>query len=493
MRRVLVGFTIAATLFVLAAPAAMAQDDVMREVNALMEDSSDWLDENTTIEVGSGIYFNPEIGIKFAYNDNIYLNDKEEDPDTFRDPEAITRGRVSDFIINFLVHLSFDMEVNPHYTRIFEHSNVTILSYDLDYQWYANESDLNFANQRLRSDLFFFLKDIFNTTIIGPDTFITLGGDWSEVQDPLEVLVRDLRLPGAPIVDDVTQLRRQVLNLYGSVGYQGNMFRTDLGYDYYRMEFEEGVFSQADHTTQTGTWDIRVVPPFMGRDQWLYTRLKYQRYDFPTEREVVPGQGSVKLMNDANVYDAVIGFEGPLFSQRTRWMAEVGYTYWDTVQNGVIQDDSDFQGGTGLLRVIYTLPKSSNTVQFEASRFVTWSVIANYSLEYTVAGTYNHNLMPNRMDADVLVAWNHSNPSAPNTPTRSLFEIGAGLVWHAIPSKKRTRPQLDIELRYRYMTQTASGETSFFIRDPGTGDIVEVKSSLDFYQNLLTLGFYFKF
>jgi hypothetical protein len=359
------------------------------------------------------------------------------------------------------------MPVNKEMTKLFKRDRVTLLSYEARYLYYFKESDVSNFNQYLRTDLFSMLKDILN---VGFGNRVTLeaGADYSYVTDPIDILVRDLTLPGFPTGDEISQLNRHRFQANAGVRYLGNSFDVGGYYDFDTYLFDDRFFEQADHRKHRVALDVGVNPPFIP-DKRVFVIARYSDYTFDKG-----------FLNDAEVQDYRIGIDGSVLTKKLDLYLDAGWLIWDHKDTGLLADDSDYSGGVGLLQLAFQPWVTRKTkFQVELGRDVTWSAIANYRVEDKILFQVVEELVPRKLDGDVTASYGNYRPS--DGPKRRLLEIGVGLFYHVYR-------QMDLTLRYLYRQQWGYDENTLTSLDPDTGLPVTIETNGDFYQHVISLG-----
>jgi hypothetical protein len=424
-------------------------------VETYLENSREWLREN---KIFGKILIRPYVETNIVYDDNIYLNDKDE---------AGTEGRVWDLIWDSTIKIHFVLPTNENYTKLFKRKEMTLFGYDFNYQLYTQNHDTSSLNQYLWTDLFALFEDLLNSSADGNGFYGKLFVEWSDVSDPIDILIRDLQAPGFPIEAQEAKIQRQRVVGNAALGWTSNRFDAEIGYDLYWLKFKEDVFEQANQLQQNvygevgyripGTKDIRA---------FVHARYNTLRFD-------------ENYLNDADIQEYDIGAEGPLISNKLRFLAQVGWLIWDYDDTGLSGDDSDYDNATYLARIVYKpWERRALRFQLETSQQVNWSVISNYRLDRPTVFTVFDELIPKRLDGDVSVAYGYHRPS--EGPIRYLWEVGAGLTYHPAP-------RVDVTLRYLYRNQKGSREETLITVDEG-GNLQTLQTDNDFYQNVVQVG-----
>jgi hypothetical protein len=406
------------------------------------------------------IRITPSFGHNVIYDSNIFLNDDDEED---------TEGVESDVIFSTSVGLAAVMEVNKEYTKIFDRDRLTVLSYDFKSNMYLDHDEVNNIGQDINTDLFGFFNDLLNAGDIGKNLYFRVYATYTDLTDPLDALFRTPFVAGFPEIEDVDDIRRQDLTAGAEFGWIGNKWDVAAGYEYYRIDFKSDLFEQAEHVRNTGWIEAGMEIPGL-KDKRVFARFKYSDYRF-TEH----------LLNDAEVSEYTIGFEGSIFTKKIKMILEGSYLEWEHQDEGAIGDDSDYEGGVGWGKIVY-LPMEDRplVLQLEGGRKVQWSAIANYRVDDSAMLTVRDVILPDRLDADVTLYWSHHRES--EGPKWNLIEAGAGLTYHL-------HRQVDITLRYLYRYQDSWDE--ILITNIQTGD--EVETDGDFDQHVVSLGFQVRF
>ncbi len=480
MGRTLAIFLAAILTLGLAAP-AFAQDGAAHAIDDFVSSSSDYFDNNL---IFGKIRFRPRLDQKFIYDDNIWLNDAHE-------PQ--TEGREWDFISSTKIGLAFDLPVNEAYTKFFRRPNVTLLEYEADFMWYFRNPEVSAINQNIGTSFFGFISDLAKTGGGKPyGFFYDLSANYSVIMNPLDLIQRPLgpTLTGVPVIPPVigTTEKLEWKQAHAEVyaGWRGNSVDARVGYEFDWIEFEDDFYSQADNREHTGVGEIGWNPSFHPTGR-IFLKAEYTDLEFRTG-----------VLNSADIWDVRLGFEGPLFSKRLRFYVDAGVKDWENQGDGGFAflnaqgrpefrangDDSDFNGFVGTFRMAFT-PWQTRKTQFEleAGRDVGWSAIANYRRDTYVMLTVFDEIIPKKLDIDMVVAYTNFDPS--EGPYRNLFEIGAGLTYHLVP-------QVDLTMRYLFRNQRSYDEISVnFVEQLPGGQTrtVTLESNGNFHQNIFSVGF----
>jgi hypothetical protein len=457
MRRTFVALGAFFILLGLAATAS-AQDGLLNSIQDYLDRTSNYLNDH---RIGGKVKFSPYVAQRVIYDDNIWLNDKDE---------AGTRGRVWDVISDSTVQLALVLPVNREFSKMYEEifgrSEVTLLSYRARFLEYARRGVTDSINQDIHTDLFGFLEDLLSLGLEGRRMTFDVGAKYSDVSDPIDILVRDLNLPGFPTRFLVNRIRRRAIDAHATLGYRGNQFDAKVGYEFHWLDFNNDFFQQANLDSHTGWLEAGISPPFLGEKR-AYARFTYKDLRFRKH-----------LLNDARVMSLVLGVEGPLLSKKLRFVAEGGGLYWDSRNTGLLADDNDFRGAVGLVRVVYRPFSERNLrVQLEGRRWVDWSAISNYRVDNTATLTV-FNEFSKKLDADVTFSISHHSPS--EGPIRTLYEAGAGVTYHLFK-------QVDVSARYLFRLQSSRREEVLSSVD-GLGNVTTIRTDGDFYQSVFSLG-----
>lgn len=447
-----------ATFLLGAASSARAQDGLMGSIRDFLDRTSDKLDEN---RIAGKIRFSPYVAQRFVYDDNIWLNDKDE---------ADTRGREDDLISDSTVRLGLVLPVNRQYSRMYEEifgrDELTLLSYEARFLEYAHRSGTDSINQHIRTDLFGFLEDLGSIGLEGRHWIFDVGAEYSDLSDPIDILVRDLQLPGFPPQFVLDEIRRRAVQAHAAIGWRGNNLDAKVGYEFYWLDFANDFFQQANQVSHKGYAEVGFRPPGL-EDKRVYLRVSYTDLHFREE-----------LLNDAGISEGVIGFEGSLISKKLQFVLEGGWLDWNVDMSGLLGDDNEYRGGVGLARVVYQ-PWAQRDLKFqiEGRRSVNWSAISNYRVDHAVTFTVFNSFTP-KLDGDLTLAWSHHVPSA--GPIRTLYEAGVGVTYHLFK-------QVDLTARYLFRYQNEYRE-EFLTTADQFGNPVQIQTNGDFYQNVFSVG-----
>ncbi|MHC4472554.1 MAG: hypothetical protein ACYS99_16515, partial [Planctomycetota bacterium] len=295
MGRVGAGVLAVMTLFGLAG-ISYAQDDGIESLDR----ASDWLDDHRVL---GSFRFSPHLAQRLVFDDNLFLNDSNE-PDT--------EGRESETISDSLIRLGLVMPVNKATLKLFKRDRITLLSYEVRFLEHLGRGDTDSINQTLSTDLFSLLEDLLDVGF-GNKVAVEAGARYSDVTDPIDVLVRDLTLAGFPTRGQIKEIRRKRVEAHVGATYLGNDFDAFVGYRFDRYRFKDSFFDQADHTEHTSIAEIGVNPPLIPEKR-LYARFEYTNLHFP--------EG---FLNDATKRGYFVGLEGRIFSKKLEFLLEGGF------------------------------------------------------------------------------------------------------------------------------------------------------------------------
>jgi hypothetical protein len=426
-----------------------------------MDTIQNWLDQADDAIDGVTLW-KFKIGVSFTermiYDDNVYLND---------DDEPNTEGRADSIISETSLGLSLLLPTNPDYSRLFKRDTVNILSYEATYLWYFNEPDTSNLAHSISTDLFGFFKDLFKLTGEGSRFYFRVQDTLDFKTDPLDLELKNLRLTGFPTLKSFDKLERWENRFHAMLGYDGNLFRARATYDNEFYAFEDDEFESADHMEHKVALRVTVDIPGM-EDKAVYAEGRYRwlRYD-------------EDVLNDAEAWEAVLGFDGIIISRKLRAIAEAGFLSWDSDDNGDTADEDDHEGGLGMVRLIFR-PWEERKVQFqlEVRRELTWSAIANFRIDDTATFSVIYEWIPDKLELDLtLSAESHDESDGPD---RILYEAGLG-------ARYKLFRQVDVTARYLYRRQDSEKEIEL-VQDGET-----TSSDGDFYQNVFSLGLELRF
>ena len=390
--------------------------------------------------------------MRCIYDDNIFLNNTNE---------PNTEGREGALIWETSLALGFHIPVNPEYVRWFDEDRITLLRYRIRVQEYVDRGDLDNLSHSFKSNIFSFLDNILNVKGEAKNIYFQVRNDLDFVTDPLDLEVKNLNAISLPTLKAVKELERWENRFAARVGYSGNVPFGEIGYANELYSFKDDLFESADHMEHT--FRVRAGAHVL-EDKDVYVEGRLRILDFDK-----------RILNDAEVFEAVVGFDGIIISRKLKVNAEVGYVRWESSTNGATADDSDHEGAMGMLRAVFRpFPERNLQVQLEASRRLAWSAIANFRIDDTVMLSVVYEILPKRLDVDATAAISNHNES--DGPDRTLLEGSVGLVYHLFK-------QVDVSLRYQMRRQNSWDEL-VILAGPG----LVFASDGDFRQNIFSLG-----
>ncbi len=499
------GSALGAGFVAFAAAPALAQDSVTDRVEEFLANTQKQVEQAKLWK----FEVHPSLRESVIWTDNVFLNDRGEDPlilrsmttpggtivrnrsvldrfeerhPAFRDRQS--QGRVDDFIIQSELGVDLRLPVNEEYSRAFQQKYMTILGLKVRNQEYLDVNELDNTSVFLDTDVFGFLSDLLNAQW-GNVIWVRFRDSFSRLNDPLDASILQLNQTGLTSIKDFQDFERTENTANLDVGYTGNMIDAVVGYENYHLLLDDEELDQAEHTRHGFHAEVGTqIPGWQGKrafaryDQWLYNFARAPQFD-AAGNEVA----QVQVLNDAQVHRTVVGVDGKFFSDRIFGRGEAGYLWWNTDNDGATGDERDWGGVVGLVRLRYTPWEERRTwVQFEYERTVQYSAISNWNAIHEGVFSIGHEIIPKRLDADFTLALSRVNPS--DGPHRVLFEGGIGAVYHLYP-------QLDLSLRYLYRRQVSEQEiitTSAFATGSGRLFNYEIRSDGDFYQNILELA-----
>ena len=455
------------------------------------------------------IHVRPALTESVIWTDNVFLNDRGEkalslqriltpsgqsisfSPKRARAierrllPDSGKIGREDDFIIRSKLDLDFEIPVNPEVSRVFDDvDSITVLSAEVSNQEYLDLNELDNTSFTLGTDLFGFVGDLIDFQA-GNRIWVRGRNEFSRVTDPLDATFRFLARDGIGTISTFRDFERDENTANLDIGYEGGRVNAEVGYTNYSLELEDNEFQTAGHSRHTWHAEADAELPF-----WAEKR-GYVRYDFSLYKfdraPVLSRRGTVlrheKSLNDADVHRAVVGVKGLMFSQKLRGQVEAGYLTWDPRSDSTSGDTTSYNGIVGRAKLAYKPFEERKTqFQFSYDRVLGYSSISNFNASHQVLVSVIHDIVPKRWDFDGSVSFVRTEPS--DGPTRNLYELGLGVVYHVFP-------QMDLSFRYLGRYQESSDEIairSAFGRPNGSTVFYELQSDGDFYQNILELG-----
>lgn len=507
--------SIAAITLLAAGAPALAADSLSDSIEQFLQNTQTKLDETKIWK----FHIKPSLRESVIWTDNVFLNDDGEnnvqllsvtdkttkvvttnparlDRIAAHMPEfndTATEGRQSDFIIQSDLGLDFTIPVNPSYSKAFRvNDQMTLLGVHVKNQEYLDNNDLDNTSVTLRSDLFGFLSDLLNVSW-GNGFWVRARDDYSQLKDPLDTTIRQLRRDGLGTIRTFRDFSRTENTANLDVGYNGNLVDVTVGYEHYQLLLQKAELRQAEHTRQNvhveagmpcPEWEAQRV--FMRWDYWNYNFARADVYDTDSGLS----SHSEQILNDADVFRGVIGIEGPMISDKMAIRIENGYESWspgkEAPQGG---DRNHFSKWVGLVRAAYSPWDESerNTkFQLQYKRSVGYSAISNFNAEHDVRFSVFHEVMPKRLDADMTIAFTSTVPS--NGPVRHLVEAGVGATYHMYK-------QFDVSLRYliRHETTNKEIETNSAFEKGNNLFQYRIQSNGAFVQNIVELAFLLHF
>jgi len=420
-----------------------------------LEATSEWLDDNAVFGV---IRLRAEASADLIYDSNIWLNDKDE-----RD----TRGVVDDFILRLFGSVGAEMKVNSKYTKVFKRDRLTLVRFDYTYNKYFDNDEVTNSNWNLGTDLFGFLSDLLSSSGgKGTGLYYRVKVDWSEMTDPLDLIVREAFTVGFPVVDSVDTLKRTEILADAELGWIGNGWDIAVGYKYYKLEFDNDVFASADNTRNSvwGEFGLEVLARTRA-----YVRGMFEDLEFPE-----------KDLNDAEITSGVLGLEGLLFSKKIKYDVNAGMLHWDPQLTGLVGDTDDYQGPIFWGVVVYRpWEEKKLSFQMEGGRKVDWSAISNYRTDDSILLSVRDEFMPDRMSWDVSGRYSRHVQSL--GPRWTRYEFGAGLAW--TPNR-----QLTVSLRYSYRNQDSEKDYEIVNVQASQATNQVIATNGNFVQHMVSLG-----
>jgi hypothetical protein len=489
------GVLVAISFLLTGGGAAQAQDGVLDEIDKFLKGVTDELDNNLLF---GKFRFTPRISQSFIYDDNIWQNDEHEGAYLYDENFGYireTRGREWDFISDSKIDLSLVLPVNPNFTKFFRRDHMVLLGYEVHFLEYMRRGETDAINQTIYTDLFGFFQDLFQWSVGNEQGFFfDAGAMYRDITNPLDIYERSLgaALVGIPdlppILRQDSEIRWNEISAHATFGYRTNVWDVRAGYRFDYIDFSKDFYSQADQSGHTGMLEVGCAPPALGGAR-VFVRGEYTDLDFD--------EG---LLNDAEIYDVRVGFDGSipsLFSRKLRFYLEAGVRIWDSEQTGSFEfrnssgevinrenpDTDDFAGFVWLARIVYQPWQEQQTrFQFETSRNVVWSAISNFRSDYRVELSAFHELLPRKLDVDATVSWSRYDPS--DGPHRYMIEAGAGVRYHLLE-------QVTLFARYLFRNQRGRKELEITFIDPdapGGPQQVDLRSDSDFHQNIFQVG-----
>ncbi|MEN8149035.1 MAG: hypothetical protein ABFS86_04385 [Planctomycetota bacterium] len=420
-----------------------------------MESTSEWLDDNAVFGV---VRIRTEFSADLIYDSNIWLNDEDE-----RD----TRGEVDDFILRLFASVGAEMKVNSRYTKIFKRDRVTLIKFDYTWNKYFENDEVTNSNWNLGTDLFGFLSDLLSSSGgTGTGLYYRVKVDYSDLTDPMDLIVREAFTLGFPVIDEIDTLRRTEILADLELGWIGNSWDIALGYKYYRLEFNDDLFASADNTRNSvwGEFGLDI-----GARTRAYVHGEFEDLEFPEQ-----------ALNDAEITSIWLGLEGLLFSKKIRYDVYGGITRWDPQYTGLVGDRNDFDGGTGWLTIVY-MPWEEKKLSFqvEGGRKVDWSAISNYRIDDSIMLSIRDEIMPKRLSYDLSAQYAEHEQSL--GPRWTRLELGAGLIY--TPNR-----QMTISLRYLYRDQDSDEDYEIVNVQASLAGGEEIATNGNFIQHMVSFG-----
>ena len=497
----------AGALFLLC-PHAFAAESLSDSIEQFLANAQKTVDETRIWK----FHLVPSLKQSVIYTDNVYLNDEDEnnvqlthvflpgnvvisDPDRlariaantpeFQDTESL--GRLDDFILQTEVGGALVLPINEEYSKAFQRKSMTLLDARVRVQEYLDRNELDNTSVFLHTDLFGFINDILNREW-GRSFWVRVKDDYSKLKDPLDTEIRLLQQTGITTVANFNDFGREENTFNLDTGWNGNKVDAAVGYENYHLWLDDHELDQAQHVRHNVHAEIGSRVPGW-EQQRAYLRYDLWQYHFD-EAPVLQPNGTFQdeqVLNDATVHQASLGVHGPMISDHTSFRLETGYANWDSDDDGLAADDTDYSGFMGRFEGVYRPWMERNTtISLQYYKSIDYSAISNYNLSHNSLLQILHEFVPKRWEADVSVSFSTTSPS--DGPDRKLFEAGAGLTYH--PYK-----QVDVSLRYVFRHQTATDEivtTSAFSRGARTYEY-KVESDSEFVQNIVELGILFHF
>lgn len=487
-----------------AAAPAFAQDSLSGSIERFLNNTQSALEENKIWK----IRVRPSLRESVIFTDNVFLNDEDENPvrllrvqgpgatvitdprrleqiaatvPEFRDTE--TRGRESDFIIQSELAVDFVLPVNEDKSKLFGANEITLLSVKGRNQEYLDVNELDNNSLFLKTDIFGFVNDLIGGEW-GNGFWLRVQDDYSKLRDPLDASIRLLAQTGVTLVDSFDDFGREENTFNFDTGWRGSKVDASAGYEKYNLWLDNDNLDQAQHGRHNFHAEVGSLLPGVERlrgylryDVWIY---HFARAPIRDDRgnEI----GKAQILNDATVQQGTIGVNGDVIPDRLNVVLEAGYASWNPHSDGLSADRTHYAGFMPHVRVAYKpWDERSTRLQFEYGKRIGYSAISNFNLEHAATLSLLHELIPERLDGDISVAFTSTSPS--DGPDRKLLEAGFGLTYHLFK-------QADVSFRYLYRHQTARNEIrnqSAFARGARAFDF-EVSSDSEFVQNILELS-----
>lgn len=505
-----IAVSLASAALLCTAGSTLAEDSLSDSIERFLQNTQNSIDDTKLWKV----HLKPSLRESFIWTDNVFLNAEDEDnvilkritnnstgnvitnrdqleqieqriPD-FKDTG--TEGRVGDYILQTEPTLDFVVPVNENYFKAFGREQMTILGVQVRNQEYMHRQDLDNTSIFLRTDIFGFLSDLLSFEA-GNNWWIRVKDDFSRLRDPLDTSIRLQLQDGLGRIKQFKDFERTENTANLDFGYNGGQFDVSAGYENYHLLLEDEDLDQAEHTRHNFHAEVGTQIPWWQQKR-VYLRYDYWIYHF-SQAPIHGADGSVvneaQILNDANVQKATLGINGRFFSEKMQGKFEAAYLSWDPKSDGLSGDRNAFDGLLGHAQMAYQPWEERNTkIQLEYEHLIGYSAISNYNSTHIGTLTVLHEIIPKRLDADFTFAFSTTTPS--DGPSRKLLETGAGVTYHVFK-------QFDVTLRYLFRHQIGSNEIvtpSAFARD-GRLFEYELRSSGNFHQNILELGFLLHF
>jgi hypothetical protein len=496
---------IAAALLLTVTMPAFAGDSLSDSVEQFLTNAQSKIDETKLWK----FHVKPTLRESVIFTDNIFQNAAHENPVTLTrvygpgatvitNPGQLaaiqstvpdlantaTEGRVNDFIFQSDLDARLVLPVNEDYTKAFNNlKEMTILGVEARNQEYASNSTLDNTSLLVNTNVFAFISDLLNQTW-GRNFWVHAKDEYSHITDPLDSSLRTLTSNGLQTNHTFKDFGRKENTANLDVGWNGPKVFASAGAESYFLNMDDHELDQASHTRYEFHGEVGSLIP-KWEQQKAYVRYSYATYHFDSAPVVNGTTGAIndeQVLNDAVTQEGYVGVSGPMISDKTQFVAEVGYGSWDPRGGGITADNSHFAHPLTHFQVAYQpIEEQNTTFQFDYHDEIGYSAISNYNYSHIGEFSIRHEAIPKRLDLRFAVALSTIAPS--DGPVRKLMETGVGATYHLYK-------QLDLIVRYAFIHQTAHHEivTSSAFEQGGRVYQYTLASDSSFYQNVVEVA-----
>ena len=486
----------------IAAVALTASPSFASDLNATIAETLDNFSEQVEQVRVWKFGIQPTFSQGLIWTDNVYLNDRNEQPYTLtsvsgpngviQDKQKLNRiqryqpdfagleskGRVGDWILESDLGIGLVLPVNDEYTKLFKASQLNVLTASLRHHEYFKENDLDSTDYNFSSDVFGFLDDLFEFEH-GNRFWVRAGGEYSKLEEPLDTDITQLQQIGIGSVDFL-KFERTEWEIHGDAGYRYNRLDAMVGAEYFVLRLADDELRQAEYDRTNFHVEAGYsVPQFQDRRVFVRVDLNYYR---PNDRAV---GGSSQALNDGNDVRAIAGVEGAFFSEKLFGRVGIGYEAWDPKTNsGLSGDTQSFNSVVGEVELGYRPWEERNSqVQLTYNRGTDASAISNFNDIEEGTISFSHEVVPKRWDA--IASFGFTRTLASEGPRSKLYDAGLGVTYHWFE-------QVDVSLRYSYRFSDSWNElfieSSFTSQSDGRTYSYTSESDGDFYSNTFELA-----